>query len=271
VIDLHLHTTASDGSLKPAALVAAAAAAGLTVIAVTDHDTTDGFDEAAAAGATAGVRVLTGIEITAVDRGRDVHVLGYFFDRAHPSLVSFLSSQRADRIRRVTEMLDRLARLGVPIRAEDVLAGRREGQSIGRPRIADALVAAGHAADRNDAFDRWIGAGRPAFVARRGATPEEVVSIVAEAGGIASLAHPGLLKSPDLLPRLAAHGLPAVEARHSDHDPETEARFRAFAREHNLLVTGGSDFHGAEGHRVNALGVVTLPAEDFAALEGRAR
>jgi predicted metal-dependent phosphoesterase TrpH len=130
-------------------------------------------------------------------------------------------------------------------------------------------VAAGHAQDRSDAFDRFLGNDRPAYVPRTGAPPEEVVDIVRRAGGITSLAHPGLLANDALIPRLAAAGLPAIEVRHSDHDAAAEARYREMASSLGLARSGGSDFHGDAGHRASLLGQVTLPAEDFAALEAR--
>lgn len=271
MIDLHLHTTASDGTLSPAALVARAAAAGLTIISVTDHDTLAGIPEARTAADDLGLRLINGAEITAIENQRDVHLLAYFVDPNHASLASFLSRQRTDRIRRVREIAHRLETLGLVIDVEPLLEAARAcaGRSVGRPLLADALVAAGHARDRNDAFARLLGNGCPAFVPRAGATPDEVIAIVREAGGIVSLAHPALTRIDDVIPRLAAAGLTALEVRHSDQDLETEHRYRDMAADLGLAVSGGSDFHGDAGHRVNRLGTVTLPPDDFARLEAR--
>lgn len=271
MIDLHLHTTASDGTLAPAALVARAAAAGLRVIAVTDHDTLDGLPEARGAAAAHGLRVIDGVEITAVEEQRDVHMLAYFVDPSDAALLAFLSAQRTDRLRRVREIAGRLAALGFPIDVESLLASAAEtpGRSIGRPQIASALVAAGHARDRDDAFDRLLGNDCPAYVPRRGASPDEVIAIVRDAGGLVSMAHPGLTKKDHLIPRLAAAGLTALEVRHSDHDAATEQRYRTLAAQHGLAVSGGSDFHGDSGRRAAMLGAVTLPAEDFVLFESR--
>lgn len=271
MIDLHLHTTASDGSLTPSALVARAAAAGLRIIAVTDHDTLDGLPEARQAGTVHGVRVIDGVEITAVEDRRDVHMLGYFVDPANAELRDFLSAQRLDRLRRVRDIANRLALLGFPIDAESLLAegARTPGRSIGRPQIAAALIAAGHARNREDAFDRLLGNERPAYVARRGARPDDVIDIVRRAGGIVSMAHPALTKNDRIIPRLASAGLAALEARHSDQDALAEERYRALAAQHGLAVSGGSDFHGDTGHRAAMLGRVVLPVVDFAALESR--
>jgi predicted metal-dependent phosphoesterase TrpH len=279
VIDLHLHTTASDGRLSPRALVSAAAAAGLRIVAVTDHDTIAGLAEARDAARTHGLRVVDGIEITAIEDGRDVHVLGYFFDPSDLALARLLDRQRVVRVERLREIGVRLASLGCAVDVEAIVAAAaaEPGRSVGRPLLADALVAAGHARDRRDAFDRLLGAGGPAFVPRRGPTVALAVDAIAAAGGLASLAHPALSNVDGRIPSFVAAGLAALEARHSDHDPATEARYRELARTLGLAVSGGSDFHGEDGpgsdgdHRFSphAFGTVTLGDEDFATLEAR--
>jgi len=273
VIDLHLHTAASDGRLPPAALVAAAATAGLTIIAITDHDTTGGLDEGHRAAEAVGVRLIDAIEISAVERGRDVHVLGYFIDPATADLDAFLREQRAQRLARVTAIGDRLRDLGCAVDVPALIArlSQLPGKTIGRPQIADALVAGGQAVDRRDAFDRLLGEGRPAYVARAGVPLASAIAVIRRAGGLASLAHPGLLGMDDDLERFAAEGLTAIESRHPDHDAATEARYRSIAARLGLAVTGGSDFHGDDSHHPSALGVVTLSSDDFARLESLAR
>ena len=256
--------------LAPAALVARAQRAGISVLSVTDHDTTAALDEARAAALRANILFVNGIEITAVEAHRDVHVLGYFFDPGDRQLVEFLVGQRHDRVRRVHEIVGRLTAAGYSIDPGPIFAAaEREGRSIGRPHVADALVAAGHARDRNDAFDRLLGARGCAFVPRRGARAAEIVRVIRAAGGVASLAHPGLTRRDDLIPELARAGLSALEARHADHDAATEARYRALAADHDLVVTGGSDFHSDGDHHAGTLGTVALPPEDFAALQDR--
>ena len=272
MIDLHLHTTASDGHLAPEALVARAAGLGLSIISVTDHDTTAGLAEATAAAARHGLRLVPGIEITAVEQGRDVHVLGYFIDSEHAPLVEFLRAQRADRRRRVETMIARLTDLGMPLDREQLL-GRvtpGSGRSLGRPHVADALVAAGHAVDRGDAFDRFIAEGRPAYVPRRGASVGEVAAIVRAAGGVASLAHPALMNRDESIPEFVAAGLPAIEVWHSDHDAAATARYEATARRLGLGMSGGSDFHADHSHHASGFGTVTLPLHAFEELESRA-
>ena len=264
MIDLHLHTTASDGLCSPRELVEQAAAAGVTTLAVTDHDTMAAVDEVSARAHAAGMRFVPGIEITAIENGADVHILGYFLDADSPRLAAFLAAQRESRVRRVEAIAERLAALAVHI---DVLplmeiASRHDGTSVGRPQVARALVAAGHAVDTNDAFERWLGRGRPGFVPRSGAASGEVIAIIHEAGGLASLAHPGTTRVDARLAALRDAGLDALEAYHSDHDPETRDRYLGLARDLRLLVTGGSDYHGDPAHGV-APGTVTLPVHEF--------
>lgn len=266
MIDLHLHTTASDGTLTPSELVLRARAAGLSIFSITDHDTTAGVDAARADAVQAELDLVPGIEISAVCEGRDVHILGYFINTAAAGLRAFLDQQRQERLRRVHEMGERLMALGAPIDLAPILSDAARGRSVGRPQIAAALLARGYVATRDEAFERFLEFGGPAFVPRRGASPEEVVAIIHEAGGLASLAHPGLSRRDHLIPAFAASGLDALEARHADHDSETETRYRALAGELRLLVTGGSDFHGDGGYRAARLGAVTLPQEDFDAL-----
>jgi hypothetical protein len=272
VIDLHLHTTASDGALDPPDLVARARAAGITTLGVADHDTTAALPAARAAAAAAGAGFVDGIEITAVDHERDVHVLGYFLDPASSSLQAFLERQRNDRVRRVSEIVRRLAALGVEIDPGPILAKAAGGRrSIGRPHVADALIAAGHVASRDEAFERYLGSGKPAFVPRRGAAPAAVVGVIHDAGGVAVLAHPGLSAIDPAIPALAAQGLDGIEVRHPEHDGVAEARYRALAAELGLATTAGSDFHADGGRHPSALGAFTMTSTELAALEARRR
>ncbi len=273
MIDLHLHTTASDGRLTPSELVARVAALGITIISVTDHDTTAGLPEAEAAAARHGLRLVDGIEITAVENACDIHVLGYFIDPLFGPFIDFLRGQRADRLRRLNTMAGRLRDLGYEIEIGALVADAARGssRSVGRPQLADALVAAGYAANRREAFDTLLGEGKPAFVARSGATVSEVSAMVRAAGGIASLAHPGLMRLDDAIPGFVRAGLPAIEVWHSDHDAAASARYQALAEQLGIGMSGGSDYHADSSHRANGLGAVTLPDAAFADLEARAR
>ncbi len=272
MIDLHMHTTASDGRLSPAELVRRVAAAGIRTMSVTDHDTLAGLPDVRSAAEAAGIDLVDGIEITSVHDGRDVHILGYFLDVSGAPLAGFLHAQRMRRVERVREIAARLAALGAPLDVTALLAAAqtRPGTSVGRPVIARALVASGHAASVQDAFDRFLAHGRPAFVARVGPTPVEVLQVIHTAGGLASMAHPGVTNQPEVMRTLARAGLDAIEVHHSDHSPARRAELHAYARRHDLLETGGSDFHGDED-RARPLGGAALPAEDYARLVEAAR
>jgi predicted metal-dependent phosphoesterase TrpH len=265
VIDLHTHTTASDGRCTPAELVARAASAGVTVLSVTDHDTVAGCGAAAAACATAAIRFVPGIEITAVRDEVDVHVLGYFIDPQSNALHAFLSEQRQSRIDRIRRMIGRLADLGLPLDADAILKPALDdpGKSVGRPWVARALVAAGYVTTTNEAFSSWLSRGRPAFVPREAAAPDVVVARIHDAGGLASVAHPGLLGRDEWIPGLAAAGLDAIEAYHTKHDAAATARYCAMAERLGLAVSGGSDYHGDESHGAHHPGSVSLPREAY--------
>lgn len=270
MIDLHLHTTASDGRLSPAELVARAAGVGLTTIAVTDHDTVFGLADARPHATAANIALVPGIEITSVTAGRDVHVLGYFIDETDAALLQFLQRQRGLRIERVHEIGKRLEALGMPLAVEPLLeaAAARPGASVGRPVIARALVDAGYVTSMQEAFDRFLAVGQAAFVPRLGCAPAEVVAVIHAAGGVASLAHPGLTRQPEIIEPLAAAGLDALEVYHSDHTPEMQAEARSTAERLKLSITGGSDYHGDDKRR--PIGGVTLPQAAFDDLVARA-
>ncbi len=267
MIDLHTHTTASDGALLPRVLVERAHALGISALSVTDHDTLAGVPDAAVAATARGMAFLPGIEITAVDRGRDVHVLAYFLEADPAGLRSFLVSARQDRTRRAREMSVRLAALGVPVDIEDRIArAEATGNPVARPAVARALLDAGHVATLQEAFDRWLAEGRPAYVPRRGVSPGDVIRLVRRAGGLPVLAHPGLLGRDEMIPELAAAGLGAIEAYHSDHDPRAQARYLRIASRCGLAVSGGSDFHGDDHPRAGCFGRVGLPRNRFGLL-----
>ena len=263
MIDLHLHTTASDGALSPSELVSRARAAHLSIIAITDHDTTAGTCAAREAALAADLELIPGIEISAVAGGRDIHLLGYFIDPESPALAAFLETQRGERLRRLNAMGDRLAALGCSIDLAPILEIAQRGRSVGRPQVADALVRDGHAGSRDEAFASFLEFGAPAFVPRCGASPEDVIRVVHEAGGVVSMAHPGVTKRDDLIPSMAAAGLDALEVRHSDHAEADETRYRALAAALGLAVTAGSDYHGDVGRRAAKLGTVVMPSADF--------
>jgi predicted metal-dependent phosphoesterase TrpH len=261
-VDLHLHTTASDGRCSPLELVEQVVAAGVSVMATTDHDTTASVEEVGLRAAERGIDAIPGIEITAVEDGRDIHVLGYFLRTSDASFRQFLAGQRRTRVDRVHAIAGRLAELGMPIDVSDALAvvAQQSTRAIGRPQVARAMVAAGHVADIREAFDKWLGPNLPAFVPRTGPSPEIVIETIHRAGGLASLAHPGRTQIDGRIHALRHAGLDALEAYHPDHDAAAAERYHRMADDLGLLITGGSDYHGDPVHGVS-IGSSTLPSE----------
>ena len=272
MIDLHTHTTASDGRCTPEELVARAGVAGITVLSVTDHDTVDACEAVATACGAAGITFVPGIEITAVREEADVHILGYFFDTRSPALRLFLAEQRQQRLDRVGRIIVQLGTLGLRLDADAILrpAIDHPGKSIGRPAIARALVAAGYVKTSNEAFSSWLSRGRPGFVPREGASPESVIAQIHGAGGIASMAHPGLLRRDEWIAGFAVSGLDAIEAYHTNHDEGMIGRYRSVAHRLGLAVSGGSDYHADESHGSAHPGSMSLPQDAFDHLRDRA-
>lgn len=272
MIDLHMHTTASDGRSTPEDLVNQAYEAGIRTMSVTDHDTMGGVARAAAAAAERGMTLVPGIEITSVHGGKDVHVLAYFLPELSEALRDLLAEQRRNRLDRARLIAERLAAVGAPIDMDALMQAGAAlgGKSLARPQIAQALIAAGHAGSVAEAFEKYLSEDGPAYVPHRGAAPAEVVDLIGQAGGVSSLAHPGYTKKDEIIPDLVAAGLTAIEAYHSSHDGEMVRRYLGAARTYGLAVTGGSDFHGVGTRRSEFFGVTNLPAEDFEALRERA-
>ena len=248
-IDLHTHSRASDGTHSPAELVAAAVAAGLDVLGLTDHDTTEGWAEATRAAEGTGLTLVRGIEISARHHGRGVHLLAYLPDPTYPPLVDQLRKVLDGRSSRVPAVLERLRRLEIDITADDVRRVSRGTTATGRPHIADALVALGVVVDRDEAFRRFLNPGMPAYVDRYAASLVEMLRVVGEAGGVSVIAHPWGRTGPGsmseaTLDELAGLGLAGLEVDHEDHSPEDRDHLRAIARNLGLVVTGASDHHG---------------------------
>lgn len=270
LVDLHLHSTASDGSLPPAVVVQRAHALGLAAIALTDHDTLAGVSEAETAGDRLGLRVIGGCEFSSAAPWGEMHVLGYFLPSHSPELESFLARCRADRVRRAREMVTRLQGLGVAIEFEHVEEEARGG-AVGRPHVARAIVRRGSAADASQAFDRFIGRGRPAFVDKNLPTFREIADLVHSVRGLVSVAHLKERATRSFLERLRREGLDAIETRHPSHDGEVRARLTAIALSLGLLRTGGSDWHGdpppGETQTHGLLGSQEVPLEWLEQLE----
>jgi 3',5'-nucleoside bisphosphate phosphatase len=268
-IDLHTHSTNSDGTFEPAEVIRLGAERDLDVVALTDHDTTDGLSEALATGLEVGVEVVPGVEFSAEYLGTSVHILCYWMDTEDPALQLELRRLREDRYRRGELMVDELRALGLPIAFERVreIAG---DATIVRPHIAQAMVEAGVVQSEKEAFERYIGDGRPAHVAKHALDPLDAVGLIEGAGGVCVLAHPGMWGDqssvPDeLIERMAAAGMPGLEVDHPDHTPEARDRYHALADRLGLIATGGSDCHGSRYDPVR-LGSSLCDPDAFVAL-----
>jgi 3',5'-nucleoside bisphosphate phosphatase len=249
-IDLHTHSSFSDGTDTPSELVGKARAVGLDVVGLTDHDTFDGLDEAVVVGERLGIHVVRGMELSCSRRGSSVHVLAYGADRTNPALAAEMARVRDGRLGRLAGVLAKLAELGVPVSEAEVMAQVGESPSVGRPHIADALIQAGHVRDRQEAFDRFLADGGPAHVHRYTIEVDRGIDLVHEAGGLAVIAHPwGRGREHVLPPRVLEglvrdHGLDGVEVDHQDHDFDSRRQLRTLADSLGLLATGSSDYHG---------------------------
>jgi 3',5'-nucleoside bisphosphate phosphatase len=265
-IDLHCHSTASDGSLAPDALVARALDAGLSVIALTDHDTVEGIAEAQSAAADTGLEVIPGIELSSDSGNAELHILGYFVDPDSKPLNDHARWCREKRAERIEKICQRLTDLGMQVSLDEVLALSGSG-SVGRPHVAQVMIAHGYVDSVGEAFNRYIGDGRPGFVPRENVPPARAIAAINQANGVAVLAHP--LFTPGyqhLLPTLRNEGLAGLEAYYGEYDPSTRQRIAAVARQHGLIATGGSDYHGDGYKEGRALGSVAVPPAAVEAL-----
>ncbi|MEV5278270.1 PHP domain-containing protein [Streptomyces sp. NPDC051994] len=274
-IDLHTHSTASDGTDTPAELVRNAAAAGLDVIALTDHDTTRGYAQAIAAlpGLDRDLTLVTGAELSCRIDGVGLHMLAYLFDPEEPEFARERELVRDDRVPRARGMVAKLRELGVPITWEQVARIAGDG-SVGRPHVAEALVELGVVDSVSDAFvPDWLADGGRAYVGKHELDPFDAIRLVKAAGGVTVFAHPLALKRGQVVPEsaiaeLAAAGLDGIEVDHTDHDAPTRARLRSLARELGLLATGSSDYHGSR--KAVRLGECTTDPEIYGEITRRA-
>ncbi|WP_411347443.1 PHP domain-containing protein [Paenibacillus sp. WLX2291] len=253
--DLHTHTQASDGMNTPSDNVRLAAEAGLSALAITDHDTVAGVAEAMAAGEQHGVTVVPGVEISTMQDGKDIHILGYYIDTTDVIFLERLADLRRIRDDRNELILAKLRELGIQITMDDVLTqlGREllPDESIGRPHMADVLVAKGYVQDMREAFDQYLAQGAAAYVSPPRITPAEATQWIIEAGGTPVMAHPGIYGDDDLVSRIFDQSdLAGIEVYHSDHSPDDEQRYLKLAEQRGLIVTGGSDYHGERQGKV---------------------
>jgi predicted metal-dependent phosphoesterase TrpH len=257
--DLHLHTQFSDGTFTPEELVLRAQNAGLACIALTDHDTVEGCGRAAAACAAVKMEFISGAELTAEHEDTEVHILGYFLDTHSQALLDRIAKFQAVRQNRINEMCAALNKLGIPLQAETVFA-LANCKSPGRPHVARALVKEKLIGNLDEAFEKYLKKGRPAWVPKTKMSALEGVEMIHQAGGLAVMAHPGLNRTDDIIPDLVDAGLDGIECFHTKHSTATSERYLEIADKFHLLVTGGSDCHGfSKGKPL--IGTVKLPYE----------
>lgn len=260
-VDLHAHSTASDGLLSPAELVAEAARRGVRVLALTDHDTLAGLPAATAAAADHGIELVPGVELSSEAGKYEIHVLGYYVDPTDAALTAELAGHAAQRRTRADRVVERLSALGLPVSLDRVIE-LAAGGTIGRPHVARAMIEAGYVTTVGEAFDRYLANGQPAYVPRDNVPPEEAVALLSRAGAIPVLAHP--FSTGDVegtLRRLVPHGLRGIEVYYGEYNPERRMQLRAIADAWSLLPTGGSDYHGPAFKEGRDLGSVPVPAE----------
>jgi len=270
MIDLHSHTTASDGQHTPSELVHLAAQAGVTHLSVTDHDTVCGVPEAARAAKQSGIELICGIELSAYVGDREVHILGHFVDPANEELGQLSDRLRVEREQRMQRMVQKLNALGIPVAMSHVLSVAGSAH-LGRPHLARALIERGICSSTEDAFDRFLANGRPAFVGRRRIGGELAIAMVRKARGAATVAHPAVSQvTAAELRSLKAAGLAGLEVFHADHKPNMRAKYLAIAKELDLVPTAGSDFHGEKVAPGRRLGSASMEPDAFVELRRRA-
>lgn len=245
-IELHCHSTQSDGDCTPTELVARAEALGLTSLAITDHDSVDGIEEAMEAARPLSLRLIPGVELSCHFESKEVHLLGYFFEYRDPDFRELLSQMREERRQRVHTIIEKLRALGMELTFEQV-SEQALGDAIGRPHIAKALVAAGYADSVSSAFDLYVGNSAPAYVGRSFLSLEDGIEAIRQAGGVSVLAHPGTCRDWARVERMLKFPLNGVEAWHPSHKKSDRKRAKTLGGRYNKILTGGSDFHGPRG------------------------
>jgi 3',5'-nucleoside bisphosphate phosphatase len=262
-IDLHLHTTASDGTLNPQELVAHVLRKGMRIISITDHDSIAGFEKLPHLELSKGLEIVPGIELNAEKNKTEIHILGYYIDPGSSSLSHRLEKLREDRVTRIKEIVQKLREMDIHIEFDEVLLHAR-GESIGRPHVARVLQEKGYVGEMQEAFEKYLRIGRKAYVPRRGFYPEEAIEIIRASGGIPVLAHPGCIPADEtLIDSLIYEGLMGIEAYYPFHSHLQTDYYENLAKKKKLYITGGSDFHGFESPHFREVGIPGFPERYF--------
>lgn len=242
-VDLHVHTNFSDGLLTPTQVVRKVKEAGLKAVGIVDHDTIDGISEAVNAGSRLGIEIVPGVELSSQYEGKDIHIIGFYFDPDHPRLMKYLECFRQERYRRAAKMIRNLNQIGICLTMEEVEC-RARGRCIGRPHLAEVLMEKGYVETFQEAFQRYIGYGSQVYEEKYRINPDEAIALISEARGLSFLAHPGYVLSDNIICRFIKAGLDGIEIVHPKFNQERTQHLHQFAQNHGLLVSGGSDCHG---------------------------
>ncbi len=267
-VDLHMHTVHSDGTLTTRELMARAQSVGLTTISITDHDNTGAIPEALTLSSEFGIQVIAGTELSATFGSYDVHILGYFFDHTNEELQGYLRFYRHERLKRAERIVEKLNDLNIPLTLEAVLEKAGTG-SVGRPHIANALLEEGLTETYHEAFFKYIGFGKPAYEQKFQVSPREAIELIASAGGISFVAHPGNSLDEKVLIELIKQGVDGIEVVHPSHSPERTAFYKGIADEYFLLTSGGSDFHGGRRNDADVFGRYVISDEEVEMMRRR--
>jgi predicted metal-dependent phosphoesterase TrpH len=267
--DLHTHTNYSDGVLSPEQLINKAKNAGLSYLAITDHDNVDAVEEAIETGKSIGVEVIPGVEISSDHNGREVHVLAYFFNYKDEEFLSYLKHVRGERYKRAERIVEKLNEINIPIKLDDVLAQVKGSGSIGRPHIAVALLEAGYVDTYIETFNKYIGDGKPAYVKKPNLSTQEAIKLIARSGGLSFLAHPGRNIRDEELCQIIEFGIDGIEIIHPSHNQTDSAYFQKTAGQYFLLESGGSDFHGGRINDESVLGKFWINEQKVIAMKNR--
>jgi len=267
--DLHTHTNYSDGICTPVELIHKAKAAGLSHLAITDHDNVDAVEEALGIGKEVGVEIIPGMEISADHNGREVHILGYFFDHKNSELLDYLKNFRIERIKRAGKIVGKLNELGIAIKIEDVLAKAKGEGSVGRPHIANTMLEHKYIEHYYEAFNKFIGDGKKAYFKKPNIAAHDAIKLIAKCGGLSFIAHPGKNIREQTLIELIEFGIDGIETLHPSHSPADMEYFRTIAGQYFLLESGGSDYHGGNINDDSILGHYFITEQKITAMKNR--